>query len=94
VGATVSSEKDVGRDGITLRTRNGLRIPKETIARKDMLTTMLDAHTFHFVPVDPGMKEADMLTALGIEVSDEGQNVTLANKGNSPWGEIITSRLN
>ena len=93
-GATVSSEKDVGKDGITLRTKNGIKIPKEAIARKDMLTTMLDPQSFHFAPLDPSMTEEDMLTALGIEVSDEGQNVTLANKGNSPWGEIITSKLN
>ncbi len=94
VGASVSAERDIGKRGVTLRTRNGIPLPKEALTRRGLQTTMLDKFSFRFTTQDPETSTESILEALGIEVSKEGQSITYAAKGNSPWGEIIVGEHN
>jgi hypothetical protein len=93
-GASVSAERDIGRPGVTVRTRNGIPLPKEALTRRGVQTTMLDKFSFRFTAEDPDVSTESVLEGLGIEVSNEGQSITYAGKGNSPWGEVITENVN
>lgn len=93
-GASVSAERDICRPGVTVRTRNGIPLPKEALTRRGVQTTMLDKFSFRFTAEDPDASTESVLEALGIEVSNEGQSITYAAKGSTPWGEVITETAN